>query len=46
MRKLPDDLLIETYLKAKDIKLCPHFIQLLEAEIRRRSLQIKVPLSS
>ena len=40
MRKLPDDLLIESYFKAKDIKLNPHFIQLLEAEIHRRSLQI------
>ncbi|MEK5067014.1 sporulation histidine kinase inhibitor Sda [Sporosarcina sp. FSL K6-1508] len=46
MSKLPDDLLIESYFKAKDIKLCPHFIQLLEAEIRRRSLQVEVQLSS
>jgi len=45
MTKLPDDLLIESYFKAKDIKLNPHFIQLLEAEIRRRSLHYKVQLS-
>ncbi|NYF23764.1 sporulation histidine kinase inhibitor Sda [Sporosarcina sp. JAI121] len=42
MIKLPDDLLIESYFKAIDIKLNPHFIQLLEAEIRRRSLQYKI----
>ncbi|WP_338655331.1 sporulation histidine kinase inhibitor Sda [Sporosarcina psychrophila] len=46
MNKLPDDLLIESYFKAKNIKLCPHFIQLLEAEIRRRSLHYEVQLSS
>jgi developmental checkpoint coupling sporulation initiation to replication initiation len=46
MSKLPDDLLIESYLKAKDIKLSPHFIHLLEAEIRRRSLQNEIQLSS
>lgn len=46
MSKLPDDLLIESYFKAKDINLNPHFIQLLEAEIRRRSLHYRVQLSS
>ena len=46
MSKLPDDLLIESYFKAKDIKLNPLFIQLLEAEIRRRSLDFKVQLTT
>ena len=46
MSKLPDDLLIESYFKAKAIKLNPRFIELLEAEIRRRSLQLEVQHSS
>lgn len=46
MRKLPDDLLIQSYLKAKASNLNPHFINLLEAEIRRRSLQYQIQLSS
>ena len=41
MGKLPDNLLIECYLKAKDLKLNPYFIHLLEAEIRARSLPVK-----
>jgi Sporulation inhibitor A len=41
MGKLPDNLLIECYLKAKDLNLNPHFIYLLEAEIRARSLPVK-----
>ena len=41
MGKLPDNLLIECYLKAKDLNLNPHFIHLLEAEIRARSLPVK-----
>lgn len=38
MRKLSDELLIETYLKAKELKLSPDFIRLLEKELHRRSL--------
>ncbi len=41
MGKLPDNLLIECYLKAKDLNLNPYFIHLLEAEIRARSLPVK-----
>lgn len=44
MRKLPDDLLIECYFKAKDLKLNPYFIYLLELEIRSRSLLAKIQL--
>ncbi|KAA0966909.1 sporulation histidine kinase inhibitor Sda [Sporosarcina sp. ANT_H38] len=46
MSKLSDDLLIESYFKAKNINLCPDFIQLLEAEIRRRSLHYTAQLPS
>lgn len=46
MRKLPDDLLIECYFKAKDLKLNPYFIYLLELEIRSRALLIKIKLPS
>jgi developmental checkpoint coupling sporulation initiation to replication initiation len=40
MSKLSTQLLMESYIKAKDLKLCPDFICLLENEIRRRSLSI------
>ncbi|MGE6489255.1 sporulation histidine kinase inhibitor Sda [Paenisporosarcina sp. NPDC076898] len=40
MSKLSSELLIESYVKAKELKLCPEFINLLETEIRRRSLHI------
>ncbi|WP_081637837.1 sporulation histidine kinase inhibitor Sda [Paenisporosarcina sp. FSL H8-0542] len=40
MSKLSSELLIESYVKAKELKLCPEFIYLLEIEIRRRSLHI------
>lgn len=42
MRKLSDELLIESYFKAKDLKLSPEFIHLIESEIRRRSLYNKI----
>ncbi|WP_449538385.1 sporulation histidine kinase inhibitor Sda [Ferdinandcohnia sp. Marseille-Q9671] len=38
MKKLSDDLLIESYFKAKKLKLSPDFIHLIETEILRRSL--------
>ncbi|MCD7033019.1 sporulation histidine kinase inhibitor Sda [Metabacillus sp. GX 13764] len=38
MRKLSDELLIESYLKATEMKLSYDFIQLIECEIKRRSL--------
>ncbi|MFJ7936668.1 sporulation histidine kinase inhibitor Sda [Sporosarcina sp. NPDC096371] len=46
MSKLPDELLIKTYVKAKSSNLNPHFINLLEAEIRRRSLLSHIQCSS
>lgn len=41
MSKLSSELLLESYIKAKVLKLCPDFILLLECEIKRRSLEIK-----
>ncbi|WP_413058661.1 sporulation histidine kinase inhibitor Sda [Sporosarcina sp. 179-K 3D1 HS] len=38
MIHLPNDLLIESYIKAKTIKLQPEFIKMLENEMRRRFL--------
>ncbi|RST73892.1 sporulation histidine kinase inhibitor Sda [Siminovitchia acidinfaciens] len=38
MKKLSDELLIETYFKAKRLKLNQEFISLMESEIERRSL--------
>lgn len=41
MSKMSDDLLIESYLTAKKLKLCPEFLELLETEIARRCLSIQ-----
>ncbi|MFY4774846.1 sporulation histidine kinase inhibitor Sda [Metabacillus sp. RGM 3146] len=38
MRKLSDELLIESYYKATEMKLSHDFIELIECEIKRRSL--------
>ncbi|MTH52505.1 sporulation histidine kinase inhibitor Sda [Bacillus mangrovi] len=38
MRKLSDELLIESYYKATELKLSQDFIVLIECEIKRRSL--------
>ena len=38
MTKLTDDLLIESYFKAIELKLDPEFITLLQLEIHRRKL--------
>jgi developmental checkpoint coupling sporulation initiation to replication initiation len=46
MKCLPDELLIESYRKAKELKLSPDFIQLIELEIFRRSLGHKIKASS
>ncbi|MCM3708953.1 sporulation histidine kinase inhibitor Sda [Sporosarcina luteola] len=35
---IPDDFLMDSYKKAVALNLCPHFIKLLENEIRRRSM--------
>jgi len=41
MEKLPDDLLIESYHTAVELKLSPDFISLIEKEIFRRQLRPK-----
>jgi developmental checkpoint coupling sporulation initiation to replication initiation len=46
MRKLSDELLIESYFKATELNLSPDFIQLIEMEIHRRSLVHKIRISS
>jgi developmental checkpoint coupling sporulation initiation to replication initiation len=46
MRNLSDELLIESYHKAKELKLSSDFIELIEKEIFRRSLSHKIKLSS
>ncbi|GHH97079.1 sporulation histidine kinase inhibitor Sda [Neobacillus kokaensis] len=46
MRKLSDELLIESYYKAIELNLSEDFINLIESEIRRRSLYNKIKLSS
>ncbi|RSK29384.1 sporulation histidine kinase inhibitor Sda [Bacillus sp. HMF5848] len=38
MRKLSDELLIESYYKALELKLSDEFIELIASEIRRRRL--------
>jgi developmental checkpoint coupling sporulation initiation to replication initiation len=46
MRKLSDELLIESYHKARELNLSPEFIRLIETEIHRRSLSNKIKVSS
>ncbi|WP_100372212.1 sporulation histidine kinase inhibitor Sda [Bacillus sp. FJAT-45037] len=46
MRNLSDELLIETYYKAIELDLNADFIELIQLEIRRRSLLNKIKLSS
>lgn len=46
MKKLSDDLLLESYFKARELKLSPDFILLIEREIKRRSLFHKIRVSS
>ncbi|OLO38848.1 sporulation protein [Alkalihalophilus pseudofirmus] len=46
MKKLSDELLIETYFKAMELKLSEDFINLIKHEIDRRSLTDKIKLSS
>jgi developmental checkpoint coupling sporulation initiation to replication initiation len=46
MRKLSDDLLIESYFKARELNLSPDFITLIESEIHRRSLYYKIKKTS
>lgn len=46
MRKLSDELLIESYFKARELNLSPEFIDLIESEINRRSLYNKIKRTS
>ncbi|MDN3018611.1 sporulation histidine kinase inhibitor Sda [Neobacillus drentensis] len=46
MRKLSDELLIESYFKARELKLSQEFINLIESEIHRRSLYNKIKMTS
>lgn len=46
MRSLSDDLLIETYYKAIELKLSNDFIMLIKEEIERRSLLEKIKKTS
>lgn len=42
MKHLSDELLIESYFKAKELNLSLEFIELIEKEIQRRSLTHKI----
>ena len=46
MNKLSDDLLIESYKKAKQLNLSLDFIRLMESEIHRRALAHKIRIPS
>ncbi|MBN6888951.1 developmental checkpoint coupling sporulation initiation to replication initiation [Cytobacillus horneckiae] len=46
MRKLSDELLIESYHKAIKLQLSLDFIRLIETEIHRRSLSNRIKASS
>ncbi|MCM3596314.1 sporulation histidine kinase inhibitor Sda [Metabacillus idriensis] len=46
MRKLSDELLIESYFKATEMNLSEDFIELIEKEIKRRSLTHVLKASS
>jgi developmental checkpoint coupling sporulation initiation to replication initiation len=46
VRKLSDELLIESYFKARELNLSPDFIGLIELEMLRRSLYHKIKISS
>ncbi|MFC4558887.1 sporulation histidine kinase inhibitor Sda [Virgibacillus kekensis] len=46
MEHLSDELLLESYYKAHELNLSPDFLYLIEKEISRRSLTIKIKCSS
>lgn len=46
MKKLSDELLIESYFKAIELKLSKEFIRLIESEIKRRSLTDRIKATS
>ncbi|WP_164668541.1 sporulation histidine kinase inhibitor Sda [Virgibacillus doumboii] len=46
MEHLSDELLIESYYKANELKLSPEFVNLIKKEIDKRSLSHKLKYSS
>lgn len=46
MDRLSDELLLESYYKAHELKLSPDFIYLIEKEIHKRSIAHKLEYSS
>ncbi|MDX8359511.1 MULTISPECIES: sporulation histidine kinase inhibitor Sda [Bacillaceae] len=46
MKRLSDELLIQSYFKAMDLKLSNEFIHLIKLEINRRSLNNKIKIPS
>lgn len=46
MRTLSDELLLESFYKAIELNLNPDFIQLIQTEINRRSLNNKIRKTS
>ncbi|MFL8937874.1 developmental checkpoint coupling sporulation initiation to replication initiation [[Bacillus] enclensis] len=46
MRKLSDELLLDSYYKARQLKLSSEFIRLIEMEIHRRSLSHRIKATS
>jgi developmental checkpoint coupling sporulation initiation to replication initiation len=46
MKHLSDELLIESYYKANELKLSPDFVSLIKAEIYRRGLSHKLKYTS
>jgi len=46
MEHLSDELLIESYYKANDLKLSTEFIKMIEEELQRRSLSHLIKYSS
>lgn len=46
MENLSDELLLEAYFKAVELKLSPDFIEIIVSEIANRSLTDKIKLTS
>jgi developmental checkpoint coupling sporulation initiation to replication initiation len=45
MRLLSDELLIESYMKARELNLNKEFISLIEAELHRRQIKNELKIS-
>lgn len=44
MKRLSDELLLESYFKANELNLSPDFVSIIEDEIRRRNLLDKIKM--